>query len=512
MSLLSGHHDLKLGIDYRHIKSPITPSDLELFVEFLSPQSILNGSPDVPEIATFKDATPLFNETALFVQDEWRLQPRFNVSLGLRWEINPPPTEEHGDDAYTLSGNLANPMSLSVAPQGTPLWKTTWYNFAPRLGAAWTAHDTPGWETVVRSGGGVFFDTTNEVAALGYSELGFQAYQIAYGAHIPFTTSQLTLPISTAPPYTTAVVIAFPPHLQLPYTIEWNTSIQQALDKNQALTMSYVGGNGRRLLGVQELSLASLNPNFGIVKYFANGITSNYQALQVQFQRSEVGGIHVLASYTWSHSLDFGSNSTALPLERGNSDYDVRNNFQGGISWDIPTGGGSMFARTLLSNWGLDARLNLRTAFPVTLGGTDVTDPTTGSVYPGGLNLVAGQPLYIYGAQFPGGRIINKAAFSIPAKEASGNAPRNFIRGFGVAQLNLAARRTFRLHDSIALQFRAAAFNVLNHPNFGYIDPVYTDATFGQATQMLNSSLATMASQYQQGGPRSMQFSLNLLF
>jgi len=81
-----------------------------------------------------------------------------------------------------------------------------------------------------------------------------------------------------------------------------------------------------------------------------------------------------------------------------------------------------------------------------------------------------------------------------------------------MTQLNLAIRRDFPIHDHLSLNFRAETFNVFNHPNFGYVDPNYTDATFGQATQMLNASLGTMASQYQQGGPRSMQFALRLSF
>jgi hypothetical protein len=68
------------------------------------------------------------------------------------------------------------------------------------------------------------------------------------------------------------------------------------------------------------------------------------------------------------------------------------------------------------------------------------------------------------------------------------------------------------LHDPFVLQFRAETFNLFNHPNFGYVDPTFTDATFGQATEMLNSSLGTVASQYQQGGARSMQFALKLMF
>jgi hypothetical protein len=153
-----------------------------------------------------------------------------------------------------------------------------------------------------------------------------------------------------------------------------------------------------------------------------------------------------------------------------------------------------------------------RTAFPVTIEGALLTDPATGNQYNGGLNLVSGQPTYLNGPQYPGGKAINQAAFSVPATGTAGNAPRNFVRGFGATQLNLAARREFPIHAPLSLQFRAEAFNILNHPNFGYVDPNYTDATFGQATQMLNSSLATMASQYQQGGPRSMQFALKLRF
>jgi hypothetical protein len=68
------------------------------------------------------------------------------------------------------------------------------------------------------------------------------------------------------------------------------------------------------------------------------------------------------------------------------------------------------------------------------------------------------------------------------------------------------------LSEHTHLQFRAEALNVFNHPNFGYIDPYLTDPTFGQATQMLNQSLGTVAAQYQQGGPRSMQFALKVFF
>jgi hypothetical protein len=411
-----------------------------------------------------------------------------------------------------LSGSIADPTSLSLAPKGTSLWKTAWYAFAPRLGAAWTAHDRAGWETIVRAGGGVFFDNANQIATLGYQGPGFLAYKIQYGASLPFTPAQLDIPISSSPPFTTTTPFAFPSHMQPPYTLEWNASLQQALDKSQALTISYVGASGRRLIARQQLSLAKLNPNFGTIYYFPSGITSNYQALQVQFQRVVSHGLQALASYTWSHSLDFGSISTTLPIQRGDSDFDVRNNFQGGLSWELPKTNVNRAASILLNDWGLDGRLISRSAFPIPLRGSTYTDSNTGNVTYMGLNTVANQPIYLYGPQYAGGQAINKAAFSVPLPGVSGNAPRNFVRGFPATQVNLAARRELHLRDSLALQFRAEAFNILNHPNFGYVDPTYSDAQFGQTTQMLNQSLGTVASQYQQGGPRSMQFALKLIY
>ncbi len=512
LNLALGHHTLKMGVDYRHIKSPFAPPSVEAVTEWTSAKQIQANTSALSEFFNYKSATPLFNETALFIQDEWRPRPRISLSLGLRWEVNPPPTEQHGNDAYTLLGSIADPASLSVAPRGTPLWHTYWYNFAPRLGVAWTAHNTPGLETVVRAGAGVFFDTANEVGAEGYSALGFDTYTVSSGLALPYPTSAFSVPFSTSPPYTKATIIAFPSHLQLPYTLEWNTSIQQALGRNQALTISYVGSNGRRLLGLQELSVTSHNPNFGTVEYYQNGLTSNYQALQTSFQRTVARGIQALASYTWSHSIDFGSSVAELPLQHGNSDFDVRHNMQAGVSWDLPTVHGAKLAQYVLNDWGFDARFNARSGFPVTLNGNVLIDATTGSISYGELNLVPGEPTYSYGQAYPGGRAINKAAFSLPAAGLSGDAPRNFVRGFGATQLNTAIRREFRLRDAFSLQFRAEAFNILNHPIFGYVDSTYSDLTFGQATQTLNSSLGTLASQYQQGGPRSMQFALKLHF
>ena len=512
LSLLKGDHQFRLGVDYRRIRSPLTPPSPYVVGLYEGEQEVLSNQALDVDVDKTDPATPIFNELAAFLQDQWHVAPGLSAALGIRWEVDPAPSEANGESAYTVLGNLQNPSSLYLAPRGTALWKTPWTNFAPRLGIAWTVHDTPGRQTVVRTGGGAFFDTDNEEATLGFQDLGFGAYQLYFGIPLPITPSQVDFPISVTPPYSAAVV-AFPQHLQLPYTLQWNVSLEQALGMSQALTISYVGSNGRRLPQNQILSVSALNPNFGTIEYIPGNVTSNYQALQLKFQRSVSHGIHALASYTWSHSLDYGSNDSAQPLTRGNSDFDVRNNFQSGITWDLPIAKTRQSIQELWTNWGLDGRLIVRSAFPITLSGNYLTDPTTGLGYYGNVDLAPSQPIYLYGSQYPGGRAVNPAAFELPSGASDpGNAPRNFVRGFGEGQLNLAARRDFPITEGIHLQFRAETFNLLNHPNFGYVDPNLTDAAFGQATMMLNSSLGTVASQYQQGGPRSMQFALKITF
>lgn len=517
-----GSHQLKLGLDYRRSVSPNIPASPLIQAIYAGALPVLTGKSSIVGVNSYISATPIFNETATFVQDEWRVNSSLNLSLGVRWEVNPAPHGANGNDAYTLIGSVSNPSSLTLAPRGTPLWRTTWYNFAPRLGAAWIARKHPGRETVVRAGGGVFFDTGHQTAAEGFSGLGFSAFGSYPGSSLPLTPAQLNLTPSVAPPFNSNVYL-FPEHLQLPYTLQWNLSVEQAIGAKQALRVSYVGAAGRRLTGQQQLSLAKFNPGFGGNRliYWTSGLTSDYDALQTEYQSSISHGIHGLVSYTWSHCIDFGSSYSSLSTAsginqtaflRGNCDMDVRHNLQGGVSWDLPQVSGNGILQALANHWGIDGRLMARTGFPTPLNGNFSIDPATGSIFATGLNLVPNQPLYLYGSQFPGGRAINPAAFALPSPGVLGNAPRNFVRGFGAWQINMAVRREFPLNERFHLQFRAEAFNILNHPNFGAVDSSLTSATFGQATSMLNQSLATLASQYQQGGPRSMQFALRLAF
>ncbi len=517
-SIQSGNHLLKLGIDQRRIASHVVPPALSVQAYFFDRAALVTNRASGILVTRSAPASPIVNQFSAFVQDEWHVAKPLTLSLGLRWEVNPPPKGEPGADAYTVLGDVASPATLHLAPRGTPLWNTSWYNFAPRLGLAWLVDPRPARQLVVRAGGGVFFDTGNQPALRAFNGIGFSASSFSYSAPLPVSSSQLEVSTAVAPPYTNTSVFAFPTHLQLPYSLQWDIGVDKALGKNQAVTLSYVGAAGRRLLQEQRRDVRQVSSEFGDVSYFPSGLTSNYQAFEAKFQRSLAHGVEALASYTLAHSFDFGSTDPAYPFVYGTSDLDVRHNLESAVSWDLPKPAGRGFLKKLVGTWAVDGRLIARTGFPVNLSGNFSLDPVTGNTFYSGVNLNPGRPFYLRGSQYPGGRAFNggldaiNPAFSLPRPTEAGNAPRNLLRGFSLVQTNIGARRDFHLLDHLNMQIGAETFNLLNHPDFGYIDPYLSDALFGQATKLLNQSYGGTGALYQQGVPRSNQFSVKFVF
>jgi hypothetical protein len=510
LTFTRGRHTLKVGADYRRTASSLQESTPYVYSLFDGDQAILANSAYFSGVSEHGPSYPAYTNIALYAQDEIRQSPRLGISLGVRWEVNPPPTQTSGSLPYIVQGDLNVPSGLTVAPAGTAFWKTSYYNFAPRLGLAYQAHNRRGAETVIRAGGGVFFDSGQQLSTQAFGNSPGQSATVDYsGASYPLTPAQLDVTIVNPPvaPYN-SLGYYFPDRQQLPYTLQWNVSLEQAIGTNQAITFSYVGSNGRRLLAEQQYTNAT---NFTNVIAEVSGATSSYNALQTKFQRSLTRGLQVLGSYTWSHSIDFGSQNINFAQIRGNSDYDVRNSFNLAATYALPFRSSHSIVNNLVGHWETDARVASRTAFPVTLDGNELTNPN-GTLSYSGLNLVPNVPLYITVPGIAGNRQINPAAFALPASGVNGDAPRNFARGFGENQVDMAAQRTFPLFEHATLHFRAEAFNILNHPNFGFINPYYGEPQFGQATMMLNQSLGNLSPLYQTGGPRSMQFALKVAF
>ncbi len=543
LSMSFGRHRLTLGADYRRLAPHATFNSPEINFFFNSTSDVINNN-DPTQNTTFTDtvvfapAYPLYRNFSAFVEDEWKISQRLNLSFGLRWDVNPAPGATQGLKPFTVQG--ANPDTWGVAPQGTPLWRTTWYNVAPRLGAAYTLRNSVGWATVLRAGAGTFFDTGQQLGSQGYNGPGFSAEVCCPISTFPGNQSIPTIvppdPNDPNQPYQAVAAYFYSSHLQLPYTLQWNASIEQALGRSQALTLTYVGAHASRLLE-QDLISVPANPHIQTFVLVKNGLTSDYGSLQAQYQRRLTNGLTALASYTWSHCIDYGSSNFALfGYQRGNCDFDLRHNFSGAFSYDLPNVGHGGLANAVLNHWGIDDRFTVRTSLPVLLTGASTFDPVTGRQTSTGLDLISGQPIYLYGTNCdavfgslgntlpcPGGRAINPCAFEFPsATQATypscpggnvvGLVPRNFARGFNAWQMNIAVRREFPIYESLKLQFRAEAFNLFNHPNFGTINTGFGSSTFGQSTATLANSLGGLNSLYQTGGPRSMQFALKLVF
>jgi hypothetical protein len=507
-----GRQTVKAGLDYRKTASRLQPQNPFVASYFDSSQAVLENTSYLSYVYNYSRDYPAYTNTGLYIQDEIRANKRLGISLGLRWEVNPPPTETNGTLPYILEGNINDFSSLNLAPLGTRFWKTTYYNFAPRLGVNYQAHNRPGQETVVRVGGGVFFDTGQQNSTQAFGSSPGQSASATYSnVSYPLTAAQLAVPIVNPPVPPYLYGFYFPAKLQLPYTLQWNVSLEQALGKAQSITLSYVGSNGRRLLYQQILVPGTSNPNFSYIYDEKSGTTSSYSALQVKIQRRLSRGLQMLASYNWSHSIDFGSQNQDFAYIRGNSDYDVRHSFNAAVTYDLHPSTTNKVLHSLLDRWGFNGRFSARTAFPVILNGNEIFEPNGQYGYTS-LNLVPQVPLYLHISGIAGNREINPAAFSIPETGENGNAPRNFARGFAAGQIDFAVQRTFPIVGPFNLQARAEAFNLLNHPNFGYIQSDYGNAQFGQAIQTLDQSLGNLSPLYQQGGPRSMQFALKLIF
>jgi hypothetical protein len=418
-----------------------------------------------------------------------------------------------------------------------------WTNVAPRIGVAYQLSQDQNWQSVVRGGFGVFYDlATSEAGNLYFQNSSTPPFGnfTGYGGVVfPLSPTQIQPP--PIPP--TASLTTFQvanPNLQLPYTLEWNTAFEQAIGSMQTISASYVGASGRRLL--QTTSVFSPqptmpDPNFSVGGFLDNTASSNYNALQIQFQRRLSHGLQILSSYTWSHSIDnasagsygVGSNLgvPGVPNEnRGSSDFDIRHAFTGAVSYDVLAPRSNALARALLGGWSVQSAVFARSTPPV-----DITDADF-SVLNGGTftnirpDIVRGQPFYLYGSPYPGGKRLNPAAFTNPPVDPTtlnptrqGNLPRNYLRGFGATQWDFAFHRMFPIRESLKLEFRAELFNILNHPNFGAPNNQFGTGGFGLSTQMLAQSLSngTLGSGgfdplYQIGGPRSIQVALKLFF
>ena len=541
MSYSVSSHQLKWGIDYQRLFPIFVRAPLFAVYEAFAERDLITSNAANTFSISTAVAHPIFTNFSAYVQDAWRISSRLTLTYGVRWDSNLPPSERDGIYPPNLVG-LNSPATATLIPSAQP-YKAAYGNFAPRIGVAYQLRQKPGRETVVRGGFGVFYDLNSETFVNGFYSTGSFENTSPIFTNVPFPVANNFFPVPPVPaPLTLPLsftALGIDPNLKLPYILQWNVSAEQGLGENQSLTASYVASAGYRLLRADNLfNLGPSYPNG--VQTLRNASESNYQSLQLQYNRRLSRGVQALASYTYAHSIDNASNAETVlsttatgstfpnpNIDRGNSSFDLRHAFRGAITYSIPTWNSNSFSKAVFGGWSLDTIAITQTGTPVdVVGGFYPT--ADGHFIQLRPNVVPGQPRYLYGAQCaaahggnpcPGGMGFNPAAFTpVPTDsnglptQVQGTLGRNVMRGFGAWQMDFALRRQFNFTERLNLQFRGEFFNLFNHPNFGSVDRFMGDGTFGQAISTLNNSLGGLNSLYQVGGPRSIQLALKLSF
>ena len=524
LTWVRGAHRLRFGGDYRRFTTERLNPRLSILAsigDLHNPDGSLvsNYSGMLVNVHADYDVEYLAPSFSAYAQDTWRLNNRLTVTWGLRWEVEPAPRSGKGM-ALVVGGltDLNNTANTYLLPPGKPFYPTTWTNLAPRIGLGWKLFDIAGNPAVLRAGWGRFFSS---------GQSGFEDYSRGRQIEGTYSARPLGQPPDLQNPDQQFVVdqsitVGAPKGYNLPSVYEWNVSLEQAIGK-QSVSLAYVGALGRDLIGdIHTLPTSAIH-------VIGNNASSSYHAMQLQVNRRLARQVQVLASYTWSHSIDNLSSdiSPDLParslsnylnpdLNRGDSDFDVRHSLNGAVIIELPNPRSRGLA-TLLKNWRANTIFFARSALP-----SDVVAIETDTHR---INYVGGNPLYIYGSQYPGGKRYNPAAFAITQSGQTGNLGRNVLRGFHAWQVDFALHRQIPLAEHASMEFRVEAFNLLNHPNFANpTDSTYLNAVlfpsprFGIATAMLANGLSSLLIPgelnplFQIGGPRTMQFALRLNF
>lgn len=537
---VAGRHQFRFGYDYRLLRPSQGLRQSGISMVFGGVEPFLRTGNVNLSIQTFTpEGRFLVPNHSWYAQDTWKIHPRFTLTYGLRYEVNPAP---YGDSLPSTFTGLDNPLTMTLAPPGTRQWTTAAANFAPRAGFAWQPLASRE-DLVIRAGFGMFYDTGQGPALRGFGAFPATTNRALPNVPFPVDPSLLVgLPQNTDPPYNASFYV-FPDDYRLPYTLQWNVAVEKGLGRAQSLTLSYVGSDGRRLLRTERWrnqaanaaqglpAIVMINPALfgptGQVFVTRNEGGSNYHALQMQFRRRLTSGLQAIVSTTWGKSLDDVSDETTANLPAGGfpgtslnlgdnygpSNFDQRFTMNAAVTWNLPG-----FGDPVTRGWGLDSYLRFWSAAPLNVI-TSVVDLF--NIESNRRVDYLGGPVWADDANVPGGRRLNLAAFANPDAARQGNLGRNALRGFAVQQMDFALRRDFGLGERLRMQFRAELFNALNTANFGFTSARLnrnSPGLFGIADRTLNRALGQGGTAgglnplYQVGGPRSAQLSLRMTF
>ena len=540
--LTLGIHSLKFGANVERLQADELGTSMPNGqFTFTSLANFLTNKPTTftAALAGGNVAPYNFRQTIIgaYFEDDARLASNLTANLGLRYELATVPTEENG--------RLTNLRNITdAAPHlGSPFfYNPTYRNFEPRIGFSWDPFHSG--QTAVRGSFGLF-----DVLPLTY-EFAISSYSVA-----PFFergTISSGLPQGTFP--STAFPLLSPnqlkylhidPYPSRNYVMSWNFNVQQQFGSDLVATIAYVGSHGvHQPFQFQDVNIVlpasqtstgyfwpvpagsgtRVNPNAGQISALLWNSSSVYDALQVRLVRRMAKNLQFGASYTWSKSIDTSSSSAVgnqflnsiqnLPwfdtrLNRGLSDFDIRQNVVFNAIWQVPHPIDESGMRWFASGWQIGGIYQVSSGLPFTpiIGG----DP---------LGLKTSYPFDFPDRTFAGncGSAVNPGnpvhyiktqCFSFPTPATRmGNAGRNSLIGPGVSNFDLSLiknNQIERISESFSIQFRAEFFNVLNHTNFS--PPVANNTLFGASgATVTTAGLITTTST----SSRQIQFALKM--
>ena len=465
----------------------------------------------------------------LYIQDDWRLNDRLTLNLGLRWETTVPRTEDQNRmnsfDMTKINPVSGTPGVVTFAGRnGVPrsAYDIDLNNFGPRLGFAWSL--TP--RTVVRGGGGIIYGASvnsivGTAASLGFStDLRIASPQPGF---VPAMRLREGFPALTRPtvdqlgdgfgavrvgsPTNTAVTF-FERHRPTTTSYQYNFGVQHEIAANTLVEIGYMANLSRHLtapdLSINQVppqlmgpgaaqsrrpfpqftNVSILNPPIG---------SSTYHAGFVKAERRYRAGLSLLAHYTWSKFIDdvesfteFGdvgsySDFYNRKLDKGLSGSDVRHRAVMSGVYELPLLRGRGWVSRLFGGWRTGAITTLQSGPSMTV--FSFTNET--NAFPSGsvrADLV-GDP------QLPSGdrtlaRWFNTAAFANPAPFRFGTAGRGILPGPGLFNVDGSLTKRFPIRENWRAEVRAEFFNLLNHANFGLPGHTVGAPNFG----VINSS------------------------
>jgi hypothetical protein len=492
-----------------------------------------------------------------YLQDDYRVDSRLTLNLGLRYELTTVPTEVNGKMSF-----LHDP-TLTTLQIGQP-FAGNHRNFAPRFGFAWDPKGNG--KTSIRGGGGIYYDQIllnqflnlfdrNPTPDLQHGWLT----TTLQGANAPFPHPlQAAL---GAPQFTLQNPIYT--DFKTPYLYHYNLTIQREIAAKVVASIAYVGSTGRHLVArydantpiptkLADGSLFTPSTAQRRVPQFAELQTrrlaglSYYNSLQIAAGRRSANGLQVQGSYTYSKSIDMSGglfseeadNSAVgaeipdnLFNERGLSNFDIRHNAIINLLYELPFGKNLHgVSRQLLAGWGVGMIGTFAGGVPFTVenSANRSQNKLSGASFADRPNLVAGastNPTHgiSAGCTFGGGTKIapgtpigtptlyfDPCAFTPQALGTFGNLGRNTLIGPGITDVDFAASKHFRVTEGKEILFRAEFFNLMNHPNFE--GPTLSfRRIFGGGTQPALSSSAGLLSNTTTKS-RQIQFGLKFIF